>query len=146
MSARCTPIRSAHDRWVATRVLLVAVLLAGCGSSGSSPAATDRPAPPVVVVADDYSYRPATLSTTLPVSVRVDNAGTLAHTWTVVSTPIERELDLVPGLVIAEATTEPGQSATIDLAGLAPGTYQVVCAIPGHISAGMVGELVIRGS
>lgn len=125
-------------------VAVAAVLLGGCGGSESTPAATDPAPPAIVVIADEYSYRPATVSATMPLRVRLDNAGALAHTWTVMSRPISREVDLVRDLVIAEATTEAGQSATIDLTGLDPGTYQVVCSIPGHISAGMLGELVIR--
>lgn len=126
-------------------LFLVPVII-GCGDGSSgSPAPTtvdDRAA--VTVITEEYRYLPATLSMRGASSVRIDNTGGLAHTWTVLSEPIAAETELTPELTLAEARAEPGQSSVIDLAGIAPGTYQIVCAIPGHFSAGMVGELVVE--
>jgi uncharacterized cupredoxin-like copper-binding protein len=38
----------------------------------------------------------------------------------------------------------PGESATLDLAGIEPGSYPVVCDLTGHEEAGMVTELIVR--
>jgi plastocyanin len=38
----------------------------------------------------------------------------------------------------------PGESFTLDLDGIEPGTYPVVCDLPGHTEAGMVTELIVR--
>lgn len=37
----------------------------------------------------------------------------------------------------------PGEQATLDISGLAPGTYEVVCMVAGHEAAGMTGTLTI---
>lgn len=38
-----------------------------------------------------------------------------------------------------------GQSATLSLDSLAPGAYELYCAIPGHAEAGMINDLVVVG-
>ena len=37
-----------------------------------------------------------------------------------------------------------GQTATLDLAGLAPGTYALICQVAGHSDAGMKGTLTVK--
>ncbi len=98
----------------------------------------------MTVIADEYSYSPVTLAARSPLRVRLVNAGALAHTWSVMAERVADEAGVTPELILAEARAEPGQSSVIDLAGLAPGTYQIVCTIPAHYSAGMVGDLVIE--
>lgn len=129
----------------AAAVLVVVALLSGCNRpSGQTPSATvDDAAEPVIIVAEEHRFSPATVSMRELTNVRLDNVGALAHTWTVMARPIDEELELVPALVLAEAEAEPGHTTTVDLSALNPGTYQVVCAIPGHFSAGMIGALVI---
>jgi uncharacterized cupredoxin-like copper-binding protein len=39
---------------------------------------------------------------------------------------------------------EPGASMVLDLSDQPPGTYRVVCDLPGHTEAGMVTELTLR--
>jgi len=124
---------------------LAVLVLLGCGGdSGSPPATTVELRESLTVAADEYRFLPATLSSQETTVVRVDNIGALAHTWTVMAQPIAAELELTKGLVLAAAEVEPGQSSTVDLEALAPGRYQIVCAIPGHFSAGMIGELIIE--
>jgi uncharacterized cupredoxin-like copper-binding protein len=48
----------------------------------------------------------------------------------------------VPGKGVPDLA--PGESATLDLRGIEPGRYQVVCDLTGHEEAGMVTELVVR--
>jgi plastocyanin len=125
--------------------VLALLFFVGCADDPeATPVAVvdDGPAP-VVVLADEHQFVPATLSTRGPTSVRLDNIGALAHNWTILERPIEAEGELSSDIVLASAEAEPGQSAVVDLDGLAPGSYQIICAIPGHFSAGMVGELVI---
>ena len=97
------------------------------------------------VVLDDYRFVPAVLSPGSVTAIRAQNHGGLEHTWSVLEQPIEAEPELGSAAVLAEARVEVGQSAIVDIGGLEPGRYQVVCVIPGHVSAGMVGELVIDG-
>ncbi len=124
---------------------LGALAVAGCGgdSDGAATTTTTSELEVVEVVLDDYRFTPATLSPGTVTVVSAKNLGGLEHSWSVLEEPIESELDLGSATVLAEARVGVGQSATVDIGGLSPGRYQVVCVIAGHMSAGMVGELVI---
>jgi plastocyanin len=133
----------------ATVISILVLVIAGCSdNSGSATRDTisEKPSTVVVVVAEEHRFVPATVSTRGATELRLDNVGALAHNWTVLAVPIKSETDLNRDIVLARAETEPGQSSTVGLDELASGTYQVVCSIPGHFSAGMVGTLVIRGT
>lgn len=126
-------------------VLLAALMLAAsCGESTGPTTTSPGPgASEHVVEVTEYSYSPATLSLSKPGPVELRNVGGLAHTWTVLASPVQSESELSEAEILVEARTEVGQSMTADLSSLSAGTYQVVCAIPGHLSAGMEGELII---
>ncbi len=120
------------------------LLSVSCGGEAVTVSTTEQALESAhVVVATEHSFSPATLSLDRPGAVELRNNGGLAHTWTVLASPIASESELSEAEVIVEARAEVGQAVTVDLTGLDPGTYQVVCAIPGHLSAGMEGELVI---
>ena len=57
--------------------------------------------------------------------ITVTNNGTMAHDLGV------RDTDLMT------ASIAPGASATLDLAGLDPGTYELYCDVAGHADSGM---------
>ncbi len=97
------------------------------------------------VVAVEYRFIPATLTLGGADVVEFRNEGRLAHTWTVPAEPIDAESQLGSAEVPAVAQADVGQSATVEVLSIPPGTYQVVCAIAGHYSAGMVGQLVVPG-
>ena len=61
----------------------------------------------------------------------VRNDGTMAHNLVVVGTDL-RTPDL-----------NAGDTYTLDLAGLEPGEYEIICDIAGHEQAGMVGTLTV---
>ncbi|HSL58794.1 MAG TPA: multicopper oxidase domain-containing protein [Acidimicrobiales bacterium] len=58
---------------------------------------------------------------------------------------IEHDL-AVKGTDLATATLPNGGSDMVDLAGLAPGTYDLVCTIPGHEGSGMITQITIDES
>lgn len=133
-------------RAAASLFLVLAVI--GCSSDSSdTDASGDTTAPAdeavVEVVLEDYRFSPVTLDVGAARQVRVKNLGGLEHSWSVLAAPIETEAELVDAVVLVEARVGVGQSVTVDIGSLAPGRYQVVCTIAGHISAGMVGELVV---
>ena len=66
--------------------------------------------------------------------ITVTNNGTMAHDLGV------RDTDLMT------ASIAPGASATLDLAGLDPGTYELYCDVAGHADSGMTAHLVIDES
>lgn len=129
------------------RWLALAVVVCACStSSETTTTATSKAAAPTVVVgALEYRFVPEILSIDLPAVVELRNDGGLEHSWTVLAEPVNEETEIGSATVLAEARVEVGQLASVDISGLEPGTYQVVCAIPGHFSLGMMGELRVSG-
>jgi plastocyanin len=108
-------------------VLAGLVLTAGCG--GVSPAA--HPSAATMVHMAEYSYTPANLTVPLNAKLTVINDGTLTHTY------------ILSGVGRGTADVQPGKRVTLDLAGVAPGTYRVFCDQAGHTEKGQSGTLTI---
>lgn len=87
-------------------------------------------AAPVSVALSEWAITPKAISAPVDGSLQVTNDGTMAHNLSVEGGPSTKDL-------------AAGESETLDLSGLAPGTYKVLCTIAGHESQGMVGELTI---
>lgn len=64
--------------------------------------------------------------------VVIQNDDLFWHTWTI------RELDV-------EVRVPTGGTRRVDLSALGPGTYAIVCTIPGHEAIGMTGTLDVEG-
>jgi manganese oxidase len=101
--------------------------------------ATDRPeggiAPssaPVAVTLSEFAIAPADI--TASGTLTVTNDGSMAHDLTVVDTGL------------TTGSMNPGQTMSLDVSSLAPGTYEVICSISGHKEAGMVGTLTVGGA
>lgn len=142
------PMQFRNHRLPAAIVLLsVSSTLGACSETTQQdlPTTTSKPDLGVEVVADEYLYLPTVLAIEGVDTVTVRNDGGLTHTWTVLAESVGTEAEIVPARILAEGRVEVGQKTTVDVRDLGPGRYQVVCAIPGHFSAGMEGELVIGG-
>jgi len=103
----------------------------GWDSSGSAaiPGAAE-----VTVRASEFRFEPPTITIRSGEAVNVIfvNDGALLHDLT------------IPALGI-RVVAEPGRQATVGLAGLPVGTYEILCSIPGHAEAGMIGTLEVTG-
>ena len=66
-----------------------------------------------------------------PGSLTVRNNGTMVHNLA------------VRGTDIASADMAAGESSELDISALEPGTYEIICTIPGHTESGMSAELVV---
>ncbi len=116
---------------VAFIVLAVgSVLLNGDGSSddGSDASGTVR----VSMTEFAFSPDPIVLRSGAGARLEVVNDGTTGH-------------DLLIG-ELGKGTPDlpPGESTVLDLSDQPPGTYRVVCDLPGHTEAGMVTELTLE--
>jgi len=60
------------------------------------------------------------------------NADPVFHDWT------------VEGLANVDVPARPGQTTTLRFRIDQPGTYRIVCTVPGHAAAGMTGTLVVE--
>ncbi|MCP5029599.1 MAG: hypothetical protein GY929_25285 [Actinomycetia bacterium] len=124
------------------------VLLAGCGGgsddSESSDSDTDTPSEGVTeltVVATEFAYDPdgPTIAADTDVSVTLQNDGVVAHDWFVLEegVTIESESEFDESTVIFKIEQiEGGESETASV-NLPAGSYQIICAVTGHLDAGM---------
>ncbi len=78
-------------------------------------------------------------------TITFNNLGPLEHDWSVLSSTISGDDEVAEDLVIFKVARVSGGSSTGTF-NLPPGTYQVVCTVPGHFVAGMEGTLhVVEG-
>ena len=126
---------------VVALVLSAGALIVAAGSS--SPPASETPA-----AADAESDAPSQLSVELgemfiePENLEIAPGGTLE-----VANVGAAAHDLaVEGTEVATPMLDPGESATLELVELEPGTYTVICTVAGHREAGMEATLVIGGA
>lgn len=115
--------------------LLVALVAFALTAAIAVAVATDRPegggsnTGPVAVSLTEFAIMPSAIVASG--TVNVTNNGGQAHDLVVVGTDV------------ATPMLQPGQSASMDVSGLAEGTYEVICSVGGHKEAGMVGTLTV---
>jgi uncharacterized cupredoxin-like copper-binding protein len=126
-------------------VLAVAAALAACAQEGDG--STDEAQSSIDVTATEFSFEPDawTVPADSDVSVTLRNEGTIEHEWVVLAagTRITSDDEFEEDLVEFEVEADTGDEATGTFQ-LPAGTYQVICAVPGHLAAGMEGELTVR--
>jgi FtsP/CotA-like multicopper oxidase with cupredoxin domain len=86
-------------------------------------------APPVTVMLSDLKIDPGTITASNGAGIDVMNMGAIEHNFA------------VEGTSFATPMVAPGKTVHLDLSGLAPGDYTVICQVPGHASAGMTAKL-----
>lgn len=86
---------------------------------------------PVEVTLSEFAIEPGTVRAVQGSTLVVRNTGAVPHNLRIEGT------DLITPDIAA------GDSATLDISSLAPGTYQLICEVAGHAQAGMTGELVV---
>lgn len=117
-------------RVVAVVGLVLAAAVAGCGNqtTDASPAGSTK------VTMIDYRFTPSTLEAKAgTVTFFLINTGTQPHDMVVTS---------AKGTVLGRSQiVQSGDSATLTLKNLTPGSYDVSCDIPGHKDSGMTSKL-----
>jgi len=106
-----------------------AVTEARDGTSNGQATAPAAGAATGAVTLADFSIEPADLTLDGPGTLTLENTGAVAHNL------------VVDG--VASDMIDPGGTGELDLSGLAPGTYDMWCDVPGHKAAGMSGTLTI---
>lgn len=129
---------------------IVAAALAGCGGDDdTSPSAappgqtTDGPATTAAAPADtttveldEFEFRPSELTVREGAVLRADNVGAVPHNLTIEESESPEQL--------AATETFPGDEQRELEVDVAPGRYTLVCTVPGHREAGMVGSITVR--
>lgn len=127
-------------RSLAASMLVALVVASGCGEGAGLQAE-----------AFEYGFRPDTWAVTAGEEVRVtlENTGGIGHDWVLLDLgpSVETFTDLSPDRVLARVEEVPaGETVSVTFtAPSQPGTYQVICSIPGHLEQGMRGTLTVSG-
>jgi Cu+-exporting ATPase len=113
----------------------VAVLaLAVAGGVLAADRALDAAATRITITARDLRFSPAEVVVRAGEWTLVEfvNDDPLVHDW------------LVEGIANLDTTARPGAMSKLRFVLDRPGEYVIVCTVPGHAAAGMVGTLVVR--
>src|SRR5436190_23038539 len=107
--------------------LLVAMVCAGVAScSSSNTSSSCAPSSPTQTVQlQDFAFSPDCIGAPSGSRLVLQNTGAAKHTFTVQSTAIDQSVDA-------------GAGAEVQLAGIAPGTYHVICTIHPQMTATLV--------
>jgi plastocyanin len=131
-------------------VLLFSLVLAACGgTSGSGGSSSGSGGATLNVTMTDFKFNPATYNVTAgqQVTVNLKNTGSVAHTWTVMKTPISgsyTDANASDVLFNSDQVQAGGSKTVTFTAPSTPGDYQVICTVPGHFEAGMVAHLIVK--
>jgi uncharacterized cupredoxin-like copper-binding protein len=135
-------------RLAALTPLLVAAVIAGCGSSSSGPSseasssnaaasssASASAATAITMSESEYTIAPETPSVAKPgtVTITVTNRGSIAHALAVQT----------PSGVVKTGSIAPGATATLKVDATKAGRYTFFCPIDHHRQSGMQGVLVV---
>lgn len=129
-------------------VLFLAVFLSACGG-GSSPTK-------VTITMTEFGFEPNSITALagFPVELTLVNEGAIEHDFVIEVIPVSDvsssnsgehhtateehvEYDL-------HTSTSTGETSTLTFTPTEPGTYQIICSVPGHKDAGMTGELIVK--
>ncbi|MGH8916513.1 MAG: sulfocyanin-like copper-binding protein [Acidimicrobiia bacterium] len=122
------------------------VVLASCG--GTSATTGDVTALNSTLTDDAITIRPETAAAGR-VSVLISNEGSLVHEFEVFTgsstdLPVAKGVADTSGMTLIDEVEDitPGASPTLDL-DLDPGSYVIICNLPGHYEMGMVAKLTV---
>jgi nitrite reductase (NO-forming) len=101
---------------------------AGSATTAEAPAAEGVATSEVSLV--DFAIEPPELTVPADTVLQVANDGAVVHNLAVEN--------------VSSDMFDPGASGELDLTGLAPGSYTMICEVPGHEAAGMTGTIVIE--
>ena len=118
-------------------LIALAIVLSACGGGDADPS-------PRVVNASDFEFDVVAVAAGQEVTVQLRNSGNVEHNWTLLAAGVSvaTSAEVVDSDVLATVTADPSQSVSTRFTAPAPGTYQVICIIEGHLEAGMNAMLV----
>jgi plastocyanin len=120
--------RRRRIRWA---VVVGVVALLALGGVLFLPISPDDGLPPVEISMVEYAFDPVDAEAQPGQELTITNDGTIAHSYLIV--------DLAKGTEL-----QPGEERTLQLPDdVEPGTYRVICDLPGHVEQGQVGTLVV---
>jgi uncharacterized cupredoxin-like copper-binding protein len=132
---------------LSTVVLVVALAAGACGGDDAPEASTN-----LSVQMTDFAFEPDSVAVPAgqEITIELTNAGSVEHDYVILKRGqrIEAETDLpddeetiVAEFVEFEQRVQPGESTTVTFTAPEAGSYQIICRVPGHFTAGMEGRL-----
>ena len=123
--------------------LMMIVVLAASACAKSGPSTT------LSFTMTDFTFEPNefTVPAGEEITLHVTHHGTMEHSFIIMKYATEAgdtfdDADQVN--VFWEIDLQPDDSETVVFtAPEEPGTYQIICGMPGHLQSGMIGELVV---
>ena len=112
-----------HRAALVLGLVAVGAVVGGCGS----------PTPEITVILTEFTYEPSriVIGRNQKTLLKLENKGAEDHAL------------LVQQINVKSPTVSPGKTVTLEVT--APrGPLKIVCTIPGHEAAGMVGELAVE--
>lgn len=132
---------------------VAAAVLAGCGGDDDAPPSTappgqtggpattsTAPADASTVQLDEFAFAPSELTVEQGAVLRAENVGAAGHNLTIE----EGSSPGAPGEELAATPTFAGGEQRELRVDVPPGRYTLVCTVPGHREAGMVGAITVR--
>ena len=111
----------------------------GGAATGSADSATQAPAGAIqATMGEMWIHANASSHKAGKIVFAVSNQGQIAHWFAIAKTPVKTEPSGTPAAsdIIAKSTElSPGTAGTLT-ATLPPGSYELVCLMPGHYAAG----------
>jgi uncharacterized cupredoxin-like copper-binding protein len=122
-------------------IMILVLALSACGKSG--------PSTKITFTMTDFAFNPNefTVPAGEEITLNVTHEGTMEHNFIIMKYGTDAgdmfdEEDEVN--VFWEVDLQPGESETVLFtAPEQPGTYQIICGMPGHLQSGMIGKLIV---
>lgn len=128
--------------------VLLVIVLSACGG-GSAQTSN------VTVTMTEFGFEPNVIEVKagIPVELTLINAGAIEHDFVIEVIPVQdvstqgMEADHMSGdhsEYDLHSATAAGNTSTLVFTATEPGTYKIICSVPGHFDAGMTGELIVK--
>ncbi|MBC8363880.1 MAG: cupredoxin domain-containing protein [Actinobacteria bacterium] len=140
----------------ATLLAIMTLFAAACGGGGGDSdsdnddgGSSADPVTSLSVVGNEFSFEPGdfTIAAGQEVTVTYRNDGAVDHSFTILEegTVISKLEDYNEDMEIPDTHIhlEPGETGSATFTISKPGRYQFICELPGHLEAGMKGQLTV---
>lgn len=135
------------------RIMLSFVLTLALSACGGNSA----PVTKITVTMKEFTFEPAVINGTadVPVEITLVNEGAIEHDFVIESIPVEdvstqgasaEDDHMSDDHVEFDLHTSTAANATsiLRFTPTQPGIYKIICSVPGHLEAGMTGELIVK--
>lgn len=129
-------MRGPSRRWWSAAVVLAAAMLTACPSPGQNAAGTTGGAK-TEIRAVEFAFEPKEIGVRAgDVTFSVTNAGNVEHNFVI---------EAAAGATVAQIPNiSTKRTLEVTAKGLKPGKYTMVCTLPGHKDAGMLGTITVQ--